>query len=108
MKADSETWAEQGLSCWVTIVELEFQHVVRDPETPHQLGPRPDRLHPGLNTNVTAISDNGLIVWLPDGAVVHADWSEKEQSFIRRDGKGELPLDKVRAWAALPSPIAEA
>lgn len=107
---DGETWAERGWSPWVTIVEVEFQHIMCDPDRPDKMGPRPDRLHPGLNMEVTAISDNGLLVWLwlPTGLVVHADWSIERQCFSRRDGRGDLPLSDVRAWAALPSPIAEA
>jgi hypothetical protein len=102
-----ETWSQQGSSCWQTNVELEFQHVMGDWSTPDSLGPRPDRLHPGLNLAVTAISTNGLFAWLPDGTVVHADWSVERQCFIRRDGLGDLPLTAVRAWAALPLPIAK-
>lgn len=100
-------WSQQGSSGWQTIVALEFQHVMGDWSAPDGLGPRPDKLHPGLNVEVTAVTSNGLLVWLPDGSVVHADWSVDRQCFTRRDGKGDLLLSDVRAWAALPSPIAE-
>jgi hypothetical protein len=101
-----EPWSEQGSSSWQTNVELEFQHVMGDWSRPESLGPRPDRLHPGLNVAVTAISNNGLLAWLHDGTVVHTDWSVERQCFARRDGQGDLSLADVRAWAALPSPMA--
>ncbi|MBK3780181.1 hypothetical protein G3A43_07915 [Paraburkholderia aspalathi] len=104
---EAESVADWGSSCWVTIVELEFQHVMRDRDNPNCLGPRPDRLHAGLNTAVTAVTNNGLLVWLPDGTVVHADWSVERQCFTRRDKQEDLALADVRAWAAMQSPIAE-
>lgn len=59
---------------WVTIVELEFQHIMIDSDAVDEasrLGPSPDQLHEGMNTPVTAITSNGLLLWLPDGSVVH-------------------------------------
>ncbi|HEX7892851.1 MAG TPA: hypothetical protein VF447_01580 [Terriglobales bacterium] len=100
-------WSEEGSSGWQTNVELEFQHVMGDRTSPHGLGPRPDRLHPDLNVSVTSVTDNGLLAWLPNGTVVHTDWSIERQCFTRRDGMGDLSLADVRAWAALPAPIAE-
>jgi hypothetical protein len=105
---DGESWAEQGSSSWVTVVEIEFQHLMCDPATPHQVGLRPDRLHPGLNVAVNAVTNNGLLAWLHDGTVVHSDWSSERQCFLRRDKQSDLPLALVRAWAALPEPIAKA
>lgn len=105
-KIDVDSVTSWGTSSLTTLVELEFQHVVCDAAYPDRLGPRPDRLHAGLNTPVRSTSDNGLLVCLADGMAVHTDWSAERQCFIRRDGRGELTLADVRAWAALPYPIA--
>lgn len=96
---------------WVTIVELEFQHIIIDSNTVgdvSRLGPSPDQLHEGLNTPVTVVTSNGFLLWMPEGSVVHGDWSTDQQVFTRRDGKGNLALSDVRAWSALPQPIADA
>ncbi|WP_146126458.1 hypothetical protein [Burkholderia contaminans] len=96
---------------WVTIVELEFQHIIIDSSAVgdvSRLGPSPDQLHEGLNTSVTVVTSNGFLLWMPDGSVVHGDWSTDQQVFTRRDGKGNLALSDVRAWSALPQPIADA
>ncbi|WP_241299567.1 hypothetical protein [Burkholderia stabilis] len=95
---------------WVTIVELEFQHIIIDSNAGGELsrlGPSPDQLHAGLNTAVTVVNSNGLLLWLPDGSVVHGDWSTDQQVFTRRDGKPNLTLSDLRAWSALPQPIAD-
>lgn len=99
---------EQGWSSWVTVVELEFQHVTRDPAVPDRAGPRPDRLHDGLNMAVTSLSRNGAFAWLSDGTVAHVDWLAEKRCFARRDGQGDLQLTDLRAWAAVPWPIAKA
>lgn len=99
----------QWPGAWVTIVEIEFHHIMIDVEAPDEaskLGPRPDQLHAGLGTPVIAITSNGLLAWLPDGSVVHCDWLDSQHSFSRRDGKANLALSDVRAWSALPQPIA--
>jgi hypothetical protein len=103
---NADSVAQCGTSSWLTLLELEFQHVMCDRENPDCLGPRPERLHAGLNTAVTAVTKNGLLVWLPDGTVVHADWSVERQCFSRRDTREDLGLADVRAWAAMPFPIA--
>lgn len=93
----------------MTIVEMEFHHIMIDSDAPAEssrLGPRPDQLHEELATPVKSITSNGLLVWLPDGSVVHGDWLAEQQEFSRRDGKSNLALSGVRAWAALPDPIA--
>jgi hypothetical protein len=95
---------------WTTIVEVEFLHIMIDEESPDEtkLGPRPDQLHADLNLLVRATARNGLLAWLPDGVVVHCDWLADQHEFARRDGKPHLALRDVRAWAALPDPIAPA
>lgn len=48
---------------WVTIVELEFQHIIIDSNAVgdvSRLGPSPDQLHEGLNTSVTVVTSNGV------------------------------------------------
>lgn len=95
---------------WVTQIDVEFNHVMCDPDAPAdlaRLGPRPDQLHEGLNAPVKGITAKGLLLWLPDGAVVLGDWSHELCVFSRRDGAANLALSEVRAWAALPMPIAQ-
>jgi hypothetical protein len=106
-KLSGQTVAEWGSSSWVTIVEIEFDHVMHEPGATDILGPRPDRMHPGLNKLVTAVTENGLLAWLHNGLVLHVDWTSERQCFIRRDGQGDLLLRDVRAWGALPTPIAK-
>ncbi len=96
---------------WVTIVEVEFRHVASDPDAPKEsprCGPRPDQMHAGQNSPIKSVTSNGLLLWLwiPDGSAVHGDWLPDQNVFSRRDGQPNLPLSEVRAWAALPMPIA--
>lgn len=97
-------------SNYVTIVSLDFFHTMIDEEARDEikLGPRPDQLRAGQNTPVTSLTRNGLLAWLPNGTVVHCDWLTQQQEFARRDGQPNLKLSEVRAWSALPDPIAAA
>ncbi len=105
--AEQDTWP--NWASWSTVIEIEFFHIMLDPgapDDPARLGPCPDNLYAGLNTAVKAVTSNGILIWLPDGSVVHGDWSSEQQQFSRRDGAANLALSDVRAWAALPQPIA--
>ena len=105
--AEQDPWP--NWASWSTLVEVEFFHIMLGPEAPDglsPLGPCPDNLYAGLNTGVKAVTTNGILVWLPDGSVVHCDWVSEQQQFSRRDGAANLTLSDVRAWAALPQPIA--
>jgi hypothetical protein len=100
--------SNEWMGCHVTVVEWEFQHVVRDPtapDDPARLGPRPDQLYDDLNTPVTRVTPNCLLLCMNDGSAVHADWDHDERVFVRRDDKQNINLSRVRAWMALPSPI---
>jgi len=105
--AEADTWP--NWANWSTIVQIEFFHIKGDPHAPDdpaRLGPCPDNLYAGLNTDVKAVTSNGVLVWLPDGSVVHCDWMSERLQFSRRDGAANLALSDIRAWAALPQPIA--
>jgi len=70
---------------WVTSVEIEFFHLMRDPEDPEneqRLGPTPDEaLFPTANTPVKALTRNGLLLWLLDGTVVHGSWCSSRKAW---------------------------
>jgi hypothetical protein len=95
---------------WTTIVEIEFFHVMRRSEHSNYrqcLWPTPDEvLIPTHNTPVTALTRNGLLLWLRDGTVAHGSWCSSQQAFTRRDGAGRIPHAEVRAWGALAHPVA--
>lgn len=95
----------------VTIVEMEFHHIMIDSDAHDEasrFGPHQSQLHEGLVTPVKSLTSNGLLIWLPDGSLVHGDWLAEQKEFSRRDGKSNLALSDVRAWTVLPHPIATA
>jgi len=93
-------------SSWTTIVELEFHHVMSDPENPSDdalLAPFPPH---AVDVHVDARSN--CLLWLVDGTPAHAQWCHVTRAF-RRVGDGTLiESTSIRAWAALPCPLAAA
>lgn len=102
------SWAEtcRSGSSWVTSVELEFHHVLVDPDAPDdpsQAGPFPADV-----TTFQVNSPNGFLVWLADGSSVHASWAPDLQSFRIKFSDQAIARSQVRAWAVLPFPLAPA
>ena len=101
-------WADRWKSgsSWVTVVELEFHHVMIDPEAPtdpQRWGPFPSDA-----VNIPNDSRSGFLVWLHDGAPAHARWCHDAKEFKRMGDDKVLDRSVVRAWAALPYPVAPA
>lgn len=104
----SEQWADycKNGSCWVTEIQLEFHHIMRDPSAPDDLS----RLSPFPSHASEIQIDNrsNCLLWLDDGTPAHARWSSTESTFRRIGDDQLIPCARVRAWAALPCPVAAA
>lgn len=102
------TWADNCKygSSWTTVVELEFHHVMIDREALEDSGrwaPLPSDA-----VNVPSDSRSGFLVWLHDGSPAHARWCNDIKEFKRVGDDKVLDRTVVRAWAALPFPVAVA
>lgn len=75
---------------WIIIVELKFYHLPTLPsELPH----------------IEASAKNNYLLWMTDGSLTHA-FCVKDH-FAIQDHR-HISDDLIRAWAALPKPIAAA
>lgn len=93
-------------SSYQTVVELEFHHVMRDreaPDDPSRWAPFPSHA-----VNVASDSRSGFLLWLHDGSPAHARWCNELKEFRRVGDDKVLDRTIVRAWAALPFPVAVA
>ncbi|PZQ73094.1 MAG: hypothetical protein DI563_15990 [Variovorax paradoxus] len=93
-------------SCWTTVVELEFHHVMLDQERSADLDAAAP--FPPDATSIACDGRSGFLVWLQDGTPAHARWCEDANTFKRIGDDVVLDRASVRAWAALPFPIAGA
>jgi len=102
------TWADECKygSSWITGVELEFHHIMIDRDAPDDSG----RWAPFSSDAVIIPSDSrsGFLVWLHDGLPAHARWCNDIKEFKRVGDDKVLDRTVVRAWAALPFPVAAA
>lgn len=102
-----EEWASycKTGSCYVTAVELEFHHLVRDPYDPddlHKLAPTPTHA-----SGISLDDRSNVLLWLEDESPAHAQWSAAESLFRRIEDEAAIEVTRVRAWAAIPYPIAQ-
>jgi len=93
-------------SAWLTVVELEFQHIMADPDADDEK----DRLAPSPShaVNIGIDARSHCLLWLEDGSPSHARWSSEENVFRRIGDDLLISLERVRAWAALSFPVAQA
>jgi hypothetical protein len=78
---------------------IEFHHVMPTRDASEHA---PSLSPPTQKMPLASLSANGLLVWLPDGSLVHGDWAADGVHITRRDGGSALRLADVHAWAPLP------
>lgn len=103
-----EEWLDycRGGSCFVTVVEVEFQHIVHAASAPDDLSKRSS--FPSHAVEIAIDSRSNCLLLLDDGTPAHARWSSTDETFRRVGDDQVIPSERVRAWAALPYPIADA
>ena len=93
-------------SCWITQVELAFHHVMAnaaDPGNIQLFAPFPsDAINIGIDIR------SHCLLWLSDGSPAHAKWCSVDRMFKRVGDDAPISREEVRAWAALPYPVAQA
>lgn len=94
----------KGGSSYITVLELEFQHVMADKEAPDD----PEKWCPYPHHAVLVPSDSrsGFLLWLHDGSPAHARWCNETHEFLRVGDDKLLDKASVRAWAPIPFPVA--
>lgn len=94
-------------SPWVTAVELEFHHIMLmagpGAEDAQRRGPFPSDA-----VNLPNDCRSGFLVCLADGSPVHCHWCMDHKVFKRMGDNEPVVCSNVRAWAALPFPVAAA
>lgn len=109
MERESSVTREQWLeyrksgSCYVTAVELEFHHLVMDPNAPHdftKLSPTPSH-----TCELPIDARSNILLCLLDGAPAHARWCADESVFKRIGDDKIIEITEVSAWAPIPFPI---
>ena len=93
-------------STYLTGVELEFHHIMIDRKAPDD--PRRWAPFPSDAVNVASDSRSGFLLWLHDGSPAHARWCNELKEFKRVGDDKVFDRTVVRAWAALPFPVAAA
>lgn len=91
-------------SSWVTVVQLEFHHIMLDPDASDDL--QFSAPFPSDAVLIPNDSRSGFLVWLDDGSPVHARWCNLAKEFKRMGDDKVIDRAIVKAWAALPFPVA--
>jgi hypothetical protein len=77
-----------------TIVELDFNHLLKFPGAAESVAPMP-----------ASAAVNGFLLWMGAGGFLVADYSVDSQVFTCRVSGLSIELSNVRAWAELPDPV---
>lgn len=106
--AGHDAWRQyrRSGSCWVSRIELDFHHLMLDPEAPDER----DRVAPTPSHADAIVIDarSHCLLWLEDGSPAHARWCHDENAFRRVGDEALIELPRVRAWSVLPYPVAAA
>lgn len=82
---------------WSSVIEVEYVHLMAEPGQPVSQLYLPN-----------VVPATGFLIWLRSGLVIHGSYCLDRKVFTATAGAQELPMETIRAWAALPTTPPEA